>query len=92
MEGYGLSEMSPVTHLNPSLMLRIFGGRTAVKINNKFLQLPGVAAVIRALLNAIGSKNVGYLLGKSMGFLSRSSAGKTSKTKLEKRNYRHPDA
>jgi len=85
MEGYGLSEMSPVTHLNPSFMLRIFGGRTAVKINNKFIQLPGVAAVIRALLSAVGSKNVGYLLSKSMGFLSRSSAGKPSKTKLEKR-------
>ena len=77
--------MSPVTHLNPSFILRIFGGRTAVKIINKFLQLPGVAAVIRALLSAVGSKNVGYLLSKSMGFLSRSSAGKTSKTKLEKR-------
>jgi long-chain acyl-CoA synthetase len=85
MEGYGLSEMSPVTHLNPSFILRIFGGRTVVKINNKLLQLPGVAFVIRALLSAIGSKNVGYLMGRSMGFLSRSSAKNTSKTRLEKR-------
>jgi acyl-CoA synthetase (AMP-forming)/AMP-acid ligase II len=27
MEGYGLSEMSPATHMNTSLLLRLFGGR-----------------------------------------------------------------
>jgi long-subunit acyl-CoA synthetase (AMP-forming) len=37
MEGYGLSEMSPVTHFNASVMIRIFGGR-------RFLSLDQLAA------------------------------------------------
>jgi len=87
MEGYGLSEMSPATHLNTSFLLRILGGRTAVKLNNIFIQLPGIAPVINAFLRTIGSKNVGKLLGKGMGFLSKASADskKKSKPKVEKR-------
>ncbi|PKN51774.1 MAG: AMP-dependent synthetase [Deltaproteobacteria bacterium HGW-Deltaproteobacteria-13] len=85
MEGYGLSEMSPTTHLNTSFMLRILRGRGPVKIINTLIQWPGVAAGIRALLSALGSKNTGYLLSKSMGLLSKSSAKKTKKKKHEKR-------
>ncbi|MCE5210793.1 MAG: AMP-binding protein [Deltaproteobacteria bacterium] len=85
MEGYGLSEMSPVTHLNPSFILRILRGKTVVTLNNKFILLPGVASVIRALFSAIGSKKIGCLLSKSMGMLSRSSAKKKARAKIEKR-------
>jgi acyl-CoA synthetase (AMP-forming)/AMP-acid ligase II len=85
MEGYGLSEMSPVTHLNPSFILRILRGKKIVTLNNKFILLPGVAAVLRALFSIVGSKNLGYLLSRSMGVLSRSSAKKNAKTKVEKR-------
>ena len=87
MEGYGLSEMSPTTHLNTSFLLRILGGRIPVRINSLFIQLPGVASGINALFRALGSKNVGYLLGKAMGFLSRLTAdtNKKSKEKVEKR-------
>ncbi|MDD4355906.1 MAG: AMP-binding protein [Smithellaceae bacterium] len=87
MEGYGLSEMSPTTHLNTSFLLRILGGRIPVRINSLFIQLPGVATGINALFRALGSKNVGYLLGKAMGFLSRLTAdtNKKPKKKVEKR-------
>jgi len=87
MEGYGLSEMSPTTHLNTSFLLRIMGGRIPVRINSLFIQLPGVAAGINALFRALGSKNVGYLLGRAMGFLSRltADADKQPKKKVEKR-------
>jgi len=85
MEGYGLSEMSPVTHLNPSFILRILRGKKIVTLNNKFILLPGVASLVRALFSAIGSKNTGWLLSKSMGMLSRTSAKKNAKTKVEKR-------
>jgi len=34
MEGYGLSEMSPVTHFNVSFLYRIFGGRSVVYLIN----------------------------------------------------------
>ncbi len=87
MEGYGLSEMSPVTHLNPSFFLRILGGRVLVKINSKFLQIPGVVPITNAFLRTVGSKIVGYFLSKGMGILSKltANANKKSKTKVEKR-------
>jgi len=37
MEGYGLSEMSPNTHLNTSFLLRLAGGRLPQKLNSAFL-------------------------------------------------------
>ena len=87
MEGYGLSEMSPVTHLNTSFMLRIFGGRFVVKMNSKFLQLPGIVPVTNIFLKTAGSKVVGYCMSKSIGVLSKVTAytGKKSKKKVEKR-------
>lgn len=87
MEGYGLSEMSPVTHLNASIMLRIFGGRSVVKMTSKFLSIPGVVPVTNAFLRAVGSKIVGFFLSKGIGILSKITAtsAKTSKTKVEKR-------
>ena len=87
MEGYGLSEMSPVTHLNTSFMLRIFGGRFVVKMNSKFLKLPGIIPVINIFLKTVGSKVVGYCMSKSIGVLSKVTAftSKKSKKKVEKR-------
>lgn len=87
MEGYGLSEMSPVTHLNASFLLRVFGGRFVVKMNSKFLKLPGVVPVTSALLQATGSKVVGYCLSKGIGFMSKVTGfvAKRSKNKVEKR-------
>jgi len=87
MEGYGLSEMSPVTHLNTSFMLRIFGGRFVVKMNSKFLQLPGIVPVTNIFLKTAGSKVVGYCMSKSIGVLSKVTAftSKKSKKKVEKR-------
>jgi long-chain acyl-CoA synthetase len=87
MEGYGLSEMSPVTHLNASFLLRIFGGRTVVKMNSKFLSIPGVVPITNAFLRATGSKIVGFFLSKGIGVLSKVTAytSKKSKTKVEKR-------
>ena len=87
MEGYGLSEMSPVTHLNTSFMLRIFGGRFVVKMNSKFLQIPGVVPVTNIFLKTTGSKVVGYCMSKGIGILSKVTArtSKKSKKKVEKR-------
>jgi acyl-CoA synthetase (AMP-forming)/AMP-acid ligase II len=84
MEGYGLSEMSPVTHLNTSFMLRIFGGRPLVKMNNKFLGLPGVVPVTNAFLRLVGSRIVGYCLSKGIGLLSKLTAPKTDKKTAKK--------
>jgi acyl-CoA synthetase (AMP-forming)/AMP-acid ligase II len=88
MEGYGLSEMSPVTHLNASFMLRIFGGRFIVKVNSKFLKIPGVVPLINFFLRAVGSKIVGYFMSKGVGILSKMTAfyiSKKEKAGVEKR-------
>jgi acyl-CoA synthetase (AMP-forming)/AMP-acid ligase II len=85
MEGYGLSEMSPVTHLNTSMLIRIFGGRTLVRISNIFLGLPGVTQFLNLILRMLGSQITGGLLSSIIGSLIRSSKDKPKKTKHEKR-------
>ncbi|MCX5849624.1 MAG: class I adenylate-forming enzyme family protein [Deltaproteobacteria bacterium] len=87
-EGYGLSEMSPNTHLNASFLIRILGGRSAVKFNSKLLTLPGVAKIGNGFLRAVGSKTVGYFMSKGMGILSKltkKKASKASGSEIEKR-------
>jgi len=81
MEGYGLSEMSPVTHLNTSFMLRVFGGRTLVSLNNKLLGLPGVVPAVNFILRCVGSKVVGFCLSKGIGVLSKITAPRGSRPK-----------
>ncbi len=70
MEGYGLSEMSPVTHLNSTFLLRLFGGRVPVAVFSFILQIPGVRAVLNAFLRAIGPKAVGYALTRLFSALT----------------------
>ena len=69
MEGYGLSEMSPCTHLNTSFLLRLLGGRSIVRANNMFLEIPGVTPVLNWVLRKVGSKNFGYLMTRGIYFL-----------------------
>lgn len=61
LEGYGLSECSPTTHLNLSVMFKLFGGRNRVKHNNRLLQMPLIIPIIRFFLRLIGPKNFGRL-------------------------------
>lgn len=86
MEGYGLSEMSPCTHLNTSFFLRLLGGRTTVKYNNMFLGVPGVAPSINWFLRKVGSKNFGYMMTRGVNFLVNKTKKETSSgRKSEKR-------
>lgn len=84
MEGYGLSEMSPVTHLNASVMIRLFGGRKMVALNSKILGLPGMIPLLSNLLGLLGYKNVGKFFGKALPKLSKFSK-RPSRKKEEKR-------
>jgi acyl-CoA synthetase (AMP-forming)/AMP-acid ligase II len=83
MEGYGLSEMSPTTHLNTSLMIRLGGGRTMTKISSAFTNFPGNAFVVNGLLRMIGTKTVSKVLSKTFGKLSKVTGKKSSKPKSE---------
>jgi acyl-CoA synthetase (AMP-forming)/AMP-acid ligase II len=89
MEGYGLSEMSPVTHLNKTFLLRLFGGRIPVTIANLFLQIPGVKPVLNKLLRIAGPKLVGLALTRMFSLLTaitgRKKSSKRSGPGVEKR-------
>ncbi|HOO73151.1 MAG TPA: AMP-binding protein [Spirochaetota bacterium] len=89
MEGYGLSEMSPTTHLNTSFLLRLLGGRIPVTISNLFMQLPGVKPVLNGALRLVGTRNVGFVLTRAFSLLTRLTAAKpkdkSKKTSVEKR-------
>ncbi|MDI6874367.1 AMP-binding protein [Candidatus Solincola sp.] len=84
-EGYGLSEMSPVTHFNISSNIRLFGGRAAIKLNNVLLFNPLGIALNRGLIKLVGYKRFGELFTSLVSFLTRFS-GKSRKLKsMEKR-------
>lgn len=89
MEGYGLSEMSPVTHLNTTFLLRLFGGRIPVTITNLFFQIPGVKPVLNKLLRLAGPKLVGLVLTRTFSLLTSTTgikkSSKRSKPGVEKR-------
>lgn len=86
MEGYGLSEMSPTTHLNTSFLLRLFGGRIPVMINNFVLRTPGLKPTVNWLLRLAGPKTVGYMLTRVFLALTYLTAPRPSaKKKVEKR-------
>ena len=83
MEGYGLSELSPVTHLNQSLFLRLFGGRGLTKLSNKFLG--ALAPLLSRLLRVGGYKTAGKLMWKLISLLMSFSRKSTSARSREKR-------
>jgi acyl-CoA synthetase (AMP-forming)/AMP-acid ligase II len=84
MEGYGLSEMSPTTHLNTSFLLRLLGGRIPVTISNTFMQLPGVKPVLNTFLRLVGTKTIGYVLTRAFALLTKLTATKPSKKTTKK--------
>ncbi len=86
MEGYGLSEMSPCTHLNPSLLLRIAGGRLPQRVMSFNYSIPGVAFVTNRFLRLLGPKVIGYVACKGIALILTltSKKGKNGKS-VEKR-------
>ena len=64
MEGYGLSEMSPVTHLNSTIMYRILGGKTGVLLITLLLKIPFMLYLNNSLFRLLGTKNFGHIFTK----------------------------
>lgn len=80
MEGYGLSEMSPCTHLNTTFLVRVFGGRMPMKINSMILGIPGNIPLLNGLLRLAGSKITGMILTKAFYYMARLTKKKSSAT------------
>lgn len=85
MEGYGLSEMSPSTHLNPSLLLRIAGGRLPQRILTAVLGIPGLCPVLNRALGLLGPRAIGTMVTRAIALLLKfSRPSDTEKPAVEK--------
>ncbi len=85
MEGYGLSEMSPTTHLNITLLRRLFGGETKVRILVFVLGIPGISPLVNGFMRLQGTILTGKITGLLTGFLMKSSAKKAKRKTTERR-------
>ncbi len=76
MEGYGLSEMSPTSHLNTSLMLRLLGGRIPLMVVNGFLRIPPVKFILNRTIRLIGPHAFGWLFTRFLGLQFKLTGGR----------------
>ncbi len=81
LEGYGLSEMSPTTHLNTSFLTRLFGGRVAMRINTIMMSFPGVLPLLNLLLRLAGTRNVGFVITKAFAVMAKMTSKKPAPDK-----------
>lgn len=87
MEGYGLSEMSPISHLNTSLLVRLMGGRIPLMLVNNFIRILPVKFVANRFIRLMGPRASGWLLTRFFGLLFKltGSSKLSAKTPREKR-------
>jgi acyl-CoA synthetase (AMP-forming)/AMP-acid ligase II len=85
MEGYGLSELSPVTHVNASALIRIFGGRRIVSLLTRVTKLPGQIPLLRKSLSVLGYRRVGKIITWMVAKLARFSKKKPKLKREERR-------
>ncbi len=89
LEGYGLSEMSPSTHLNTSFLLRITGGRIPARIISTALSLPGVKFLLNRFARWMGPKLTGQVITRALAIITKATAPKaTSKKKKRSKEKR----
>ncbi|MBC7229473.1 MAG: AMP-binding protein [Actinobacteria bacterium] len=84
-EGYGLSELSPVTHFNVSTNIRIMGGRERVPLMNKLLFNRFNVAFMRAQARLLGPARYGHLFSTIIGLMTRFAGGGKKARQVEKR-------
>ncbi|MBW1989275.1 MAG: AMP-binding protein [Deltaproteobacteria bacterium] len=85
MEGYGLSEMGPATHMNPSFLIRLMGGTRQVKALTHVLSLPGVPRAANRALRLVGPELLGMVVSRATSMAVKATRNKESSKKLEKR-------
>lgn len=90
MEGYGLSEMSPTSHLNTSLLLRLLGGRIPLLLVSSFLRFPVNKFLINRLIRLIGSRTFGWLFTRVLGLQFKMTAHKKRKIRSRNKNRKPP--
>jgi acyl-CoA synthetase (AMP-forming)/AMP-acid ligase II len=84
-EGYGLSEMSPVTHFNVSSHVRVFGGKKMMQFMNKTLLSPLGIKFLRAQAALVGYKGFGKVFTTVVSILAKRSRRSPRLKQVEKR-------
>jgi len=85
LEGYGLSECSPNTHLNPSLVIRMTGGRENTLLHRTITRLmPHLKKVMARVRPALEAKTMGKIFSKILPLLMR-QANKPERKQGEKK-------
>ena len=84
-EGYGLSELSPVTHYNVSANIRVFGGRKMLRFMNAVQFNPVNAAFTRAFSKLIGYKRFGSMLINIISLMAKQSKKRKGLQGVERR-------
>ncbi len=85
MEGYGLSEMSPTTHLNITLMRRLFGGEKGLRFLVILLGIPGITPLVNLIMRLQGTRMTGKITSALTGFLLKSTGKKEKRKNVERR-------
>jgi long-chain acyl-CoA synthetase len=84
-EGYGLSELSPVTHFNVSANIRSMGGRKMVPIMNKLMFNSLNTAFMNFQAKVLGPKLYGKIFLGILGLVSDFNRKKDKLKSVEKR-------
>jgi len=84
-EGYGLSELSPVTHFNVSANIRAMGGRKMVPIMNRLLFNPVSRTFMNAQARLLGPKLYGKVFLAILGMVSDRNRKSDKLKSVEKR-------
>lgn len=84
-EGYGLSELSPVTHFNGSANIRAMGGRKMVPIMNKLLFNPVNRAFMNFQARMLGPKLYGKMFLGILGIVADRNRKSDKLKSVEKR-------
>ncbi len=84
-EGYGLSELSPVTHYNVSANIKVFGGRKMMRMTNLILFNPVGIAISRTFAKIVGYKQFGNIFTNIVSLMAKMSQKRKGLKGVEKR-------
>jgi long-chain acyl-CoA synthetase len=84
-EGYGLSELSPVTHFNVSANIRVFGGRRMMRFTNALLFNPIGVAIMRLQARILGYKRFGKMFTTIVALMAKRSRRSKKLKSVERR-------
>jgi len=81
MDAYGLSEMSPGTHLNPNAILRLIGGKFQAQLGQMLIGYQSTIWALNSLLRLFDAKQIGSIGNKLITLLLKWHKKKKTKGK-----------